>query len=189
MRSPLPPERSLGRPVARRWRIYICGMKSGAIECGVYVASCGPLQEHPQHESPHSQPTTNRHSGFPRTAAARAVAQDAIYTCFHYDGRPSTARGPSLAAGRAPIHRSRSPPACSGRPSGGLREEVLPLGRRREAAVAPSRLPKVAAVAALHCLLPSRPLFSEKQGVPRPKRECSGPYSVFELGVKHAAGL
>ena len=33
------------------------------------------------------------------------------------------------------------------------------------------------------------PLFSEKQGVPRPKRECSGPYSVFELGVKHAAGL
>ena len=33
------------------------------------------------------------------------------------------------------------------------------------------------------------PLFNEKQGVPRPKRECSGPYSVFELGVKHAAGL
>jgi len=59
------------------------------------------------------------HSGFPRTAAARAVAQDAIYTCFHYEG----------------------------------------------------------------------PLFSEKHGVPRPKRECSGPYSVFELGVKHAAGL
>jgi hypothetical protein len=59
------------------------------------------------------------HSGFPRTAAARAVRQDAIYTCFHYQGV----------------------------------------------------------------------LYSEQRGVPRPKRECSGPYSVYELGVKHAAGL
>ena len=50
-------------------------------------------------------------------------------------------------------------------------------------------LPQVATFATLHCLWLSRPLFSEKQGVPRPKRECSGPYSVFELGVKHAAGL
>ena len=50
-------------------------------------------------------------------------------------------------------------------------------------------MPKVAVLATLHCLRPSRPLFSEKHGVPRPRRECSGPYSVFELGVKHAAGL
>ena len=59
------------------------------------------------------------HSGFPRLAASRALLQDAIHTCFHYQGA----------------------------------------------------------------------LYSEAHGVPRPKRECSGPISVFELGVKHAAGL
>jgi hypothetical protein len=26
------------------------------------------------------------HSGYPRTAAARALRDDAIHTCFHYDG-------------------------------------------------------------------------------------------------------
>ena len=59
------------------------------------------------------------HSGFPRTAAARALRQDVIHTCFHYEG----------------------------------------------------------------------PLFSEQQGKPRPARECSGPWSVYELGERHAAGL
>ncbi|KAL1514495.1 hypothetical protein AB1Y20_003594 [Prymnesium parvum] len=59
------------------------------------------------------------HSGFPRTAAARALRTDRIFTCFHYEG----------------------------------------------------------------------PLFSEQQGKPRPARECSGPYTVFELGDRHAAGL
>ena len=83
---------------------------------------CGPPQEYPQHEWPHPQPTTNRHSGFPRTAAARAVAQDAIYTCFHYEGQPSMARGPPLAEGRAPAPLLQKPTrllyACSGLPSG-----------------------------------------------------------------------
>ena len=60
------------------------------------------------------------HSGFPRTAAVRAMRTDRIFTCFHYEG----------------------------------------------------------------------PLFSVQQkGQPRPERECSGPYTVFELGDRHAAGL
>lgn len=60
------------------------------------------------------------HSGFPRTAAARAMRDDAIHTCFHYQGKT----------------------------------------------------------------------FGElQQGRPRPKRECTGPWSVAELGDRHAAGL
>ena len=147
---------------------------------------CGLPQEYPQHEWPHPQPTTNRHSGFPRTAAARAVAQDAIYTCFHYEGQPSMARGPSLAEGCAP-----APPLQ--KPTHLLRAALWASEKRSHRLDADERLrralPQVATFATLHCLWLSRPLFSEKQGVPRPKRECSGPYSVFELGVKHAAGL
>jgi hypothetical protein len=60
------------------------------------------------------------HSGFPRTAASRAMRDDRIHTCFHYDG----------------------------------------------------------------------PLFAVQQhGQQRPRRECSGPWSVTALGDRHAAGL
>ena len=59
------------------------------------------------------------HSGYPRTAAARAMRPEAIWTCFHYEG----------------------------------------------------------------------PLYAEKKGGTRPKRECSGPWTVAELGDRHAAGL
>ena len=60
------------------------------------------------------------HSGFPRTAAARAMRDDAIHTCFHYSG----------------------------------------------------------------------PLFAEQhKGLKRPQRECTGPWTVAELGDRHAAGL
>ena len=56
------------------------------------------------------------HSGFPRTAAARALLDDRIHTCFHYTG----------------------------------------------------------------------PLFNKDQPT---KRECTGPYSVAQLGERHAGGL
>ena len=56
------------------------------------------------------------HSGFPRTAAARAMRDDALHTCFHYTG----------------------------------------------------------------------PLFNKDQPT---ARECTGPYSIPELGERHAAGL
>ena len=56
------------------------------------------------------------HSGFPRTAACRALLSEAIHTCFHYEG----------------------------------------------------------------------PLFNKDQPT---ARECTGPYSVYQLGERHAAGL
>ena len=59
------------------------------------------------------------HSGYPRTAAARAMRPGVIHTCFHYIG----------------------------------------------------------------------PLYAEKKGGTRPKRECSGPWTVAELGDRNAAGL
>ena len=59
------------------------------------------------------------HSGYPRTAAARAMRPGVIHTCFHYEG----------------------------------------------------------------------PLYAERKGGTRPKRECSGPWTVTELGDRHAAGL
>ena len=33
------------------------------------------------------------------------------------------------------------------------------------------------------------PLYAEKKGGTRPARECSGPWTVAELGDRHAAGL
>ena len=87
-RSPtVPPWR--GAP----WRVapWACGaMKCGAMGGWCHVGRLkSTLNMHGL--TPNQPPTTNRHSGFPRTAAARAVTQDAIYTCFHYEGQPSTA--------------------------------------------------------------------------------------------------
>lgn len=58
-----------------------------------------------------------------------------------------------------------------------------------------SGFPRTAAVRSLlldsiyTCFHYEGPLFSEQQGKPRPKRECTGPYTVYQLGDRHAAGL
>ena len=107
-------------------------MKCGAMEGGAMGVWCHEVWCHVgrlkstlnMHGLTPNQPsTTNRHSGFPRTAAARAVTQDAIYTCFHYEGQPSTAiEDPRSQQAVRPPAAPEAHPLAQGCPLG-LREE------------------------------------------------------------------